>query len=171
MKGSINQLISTTTSKTTKHLQEALYQLEQPSNGGLPRTILIEGSPGIGKSVLLKQISYLWGTNNLLTNSDFLFLLQLRDPAVQQMKSIECLVRHFCKYEKEVMSCITHFSQDDGKSVTILLDGYDELPADLQQNGFIAHLLQHKELPASAVVVSSLVLMLQHIFVTMSLVE
>ena len=155
MKGDIDQYISTTSSKTTKHLQEVLYQLEHPPTSGRPRTILIEGSPGIGKSVLLKQISYLWARNELLTKSDFLFLLHLRDQAVQRMRSIECLVRYFYKYEKEVMSCITQFSQDDGKSVTILLDGYDELPADLKQNGFFVRLLQHKELPASAVVVSS----------------
>ena len=59
MKGNIEQFISTTSSKTTKDLQEVLSQLEQPSNSGRPRTLLVEGSPGIGKSVLLKEISYL----------------------------------------------------------------------------------------------------------------
>ncbi|XP_065906900.1 protein NLRC3-like [Dysidea avara] len=152
MKGNIEQYISTTNSETTKDLQEVLSQLEQPSNSGLPRTLLVEGSPGIGKSVLLKEISYLWARNESLTKSDFLFLLQLRDPAVQEMKSLECLVRHFYNQGKEAES---HLLQDGGKSVTILLDGYDELPADLRQNSFIAHLLQHKVLPASAMVVSS----------------
>ena len=155
MKGDIDQYISTIGSKTTKNLKEILSQVEQPSNGGKPRTLLIEGSPGIGKSVLLKQISYLWATNKLLTKSDFLFLLHLRNPAVQQMKSLECLVRHFYKSEKEALSCITQLIQDHGKSVTILLDGYDELPVDLRQNSFIAYLLECKELPASAIVVSS----------------
>ena len=155
MKGNIDQYITATGSKTTKHLQEALHQLEQPSNSERPRTILIEGSPGIGKSVLLKQISYLWARNEILTKCGFLFLLYLRDPGVQQMKSIESLVRRFCEYEKDVMSCITQFRKDDGESVTILLDGYDELPADLRQNSFVARLLEHEVLPASAVVVSS----------------
>ena len=41
------------------------------------------------------------------------------------------------------------------KSVTILLDGYDELPLFLRQNSFIVHLLQHKVLPACSIVVSS----------------
>jgi len=68
------------------------------------------------------------------------------------MKSIQCLVRHFYKKDKEAES---HLLQDGGKSVTILLDGYDELPAELRQNSFIARLLQRKELPASAIVVSS----------------
>ena len=137
---------------TTKDLQEVFSWLEQPSNSERPRTLLVEGSPGIGKSVLLKQISYLWATNKLLTNSHFLFLLHLRDPAVQQMKSIECLVRHFYKQDKEAES---HVLQDGGKSVTIILDGYDELPAELRQNSFIARLLQHKVLPSGAIVVSS----------------
>ena len=150
MKGNIEQYLSTTISKTTKDLQEVLSQLEQPSNIG-PRTLLVEGSPGIGKSVLLKEISYLWASNQLLTKSDFLFLLHLRDPAVQQMRSIECLVCHF-KQGKEATS---NLLQDGGKSVTFLLDGYDELPADLRQNSFIACLLQHKVLPASAIVISS----------------
>jgi len=155
MKGDIDQYLSTTTNATTKDLKEVLSQLEQPSSSGRPCTLLVEGSPGIGKSVLLKEISYLWASKKLLTESDFLFLLHLRDPAVQQMKSLECLVSHFYKYEKEALSCIPHFTKDDGKSVTILLDGYDELPADLRQNSFIADILQKKMLPASSIVISS----------------
>ena len=163
MKGDIDLYISKISSKTTKDLQEVLSQLEEPHNNDESpqnndesfRTILVEGSPGIGKSVLLKQISYLWARNELLTKSDFLFLLHLRDPTVQQMRSIECLVSHFYKYEKDTHSCITQISQDAGKSVTILFDGYDELPPDLRMNTFIARLLQREELPASAIVVSS----------------
>jgi len=151
-RGNIDQYISTASSKTTKDLQKVFSWLEQPSNNEQPRTLLVEGSPGIGKSVLLKQISYLWAKNNLLTNSNFLFLLNLRDPAVQQMKSIKCLVHHFYKQDEEAES---HLLEDGGKSVTILLDGYDELPAKLKQNSFIPRLLQRKELPASAIVVSS----------------
>jgi len=155
MKGNIDKYISTASSKTTKDINEILSQLEKQSNGGKPRTLLIEGSPGIGKSVLLKQIAYLWATNKILTKSDFLFLLHLRDPAVQQMKSLECLVHHFYKSENKALSCISQLTQNDGQSVTILLDGYDELPAGLRKNSFIAHLFEQKELPASALVVSS----------------
>ena len=159
MRGNIDQYLSTNSSKTTKDLQKVLFPLEHPSNSGRPHTLLVEGSPGIGKSVFLKQISYLWASKKLLTNSDFLFLLQLRDPAVHQMKSLEYLVHHFYKYEKEAyqiaLSCAAHLLQDDGKSVTILLDGYDELPADLRQNSFIADILQGRVLPASVIVVSS----------------
>ena len=85
-----------------------------------------------------------------MTNTNFLFLLHLRDPFVQQMHSLNTLdlVSHFYHYDKQaslVTSCVT---QDGGKSVTILLDGYDELPVNLQQNSFIGDLLERKVLLA-----------------------
>jgi len=149
MRGDIDHYILTTSSKTTKNLQDIFSQLEQ---SGRPHTLLVEGSPGMGKSVLLKEIAYLWATNMLLVKSNFLFLLHLRDPAVQQMKSLDCLVHHFYKYDH---SCAAHLLQDGGKSVTILLDGYDEFPSDLRQKCLIVNLLKHQLLPASVIVISS----------------
>ena len=154
-KGGIEEYLSTTTSKTTKDLQEVFSQLEQPSDSQHQRSVLVEGSPGVGKSVLLKHIAYLWAQGELLTNTDFLFLLQLRDPSVQQMHSLDTLVRHFYHYDKQASLVTSCVAQDGGKSVTILLDGYDELPVNLRQNSFIADLLHHKVLPAYSIVVSS----------------
>ena len=154
-KGGIEEYLSTTTSKTTKDLQEVFSQLEQPSDGQHQRNILVEGSPGVGKSVLLKHIAYLWAQGELLTNTDFLFLLHLRDPSVQQMHSLDTLVHHFYHYDRQASLVTSCVAQDGGKSVTILLDGYDELPEHLRQNSFIADLLQRKVLPACSIVVSS----------------
>ena len=154
-KGGIEEYLSTTTSKTTKDLQEVFSQLEQPLDGQHQRNILVEGSPGVGKSVLFKHIAYLWAQGELLTNTDFLFLLHLRDPSVQQMHSLDALVHHFYHYDKQASLVTSCVAQDGGKSVTILLDGYDELPVNLRQNSFIADLLQRKVLPACSIVVSS----------------
>ena len=164
-KGGIEEYLSTTTSKTTKDLQEVFSRLEQPSDSQHQRSILVEGSPGVGKSVLLKHIAYLWAQGELLTNTNFLFLLHLRDPSVQQMHSLDSLVHHFYHYYHDEQACLLITScvcQYGGKSVTILLDGYDELPENLRQNSlnlrqnsFIANLLHRKVLPACSIVVSS----------------
>ena len=154
-KGGIEEYVSTTTSKTTKDLQEVFSQLEQPQDDQHQHSILVEGSPGVGKSVLLKHIAYLWAQGELLTNTDFLFLLHLRDPSVQQMHSLDTLVHHFYHYDKQASLVTSCVAQDGGKSVTILLDGYDELPEHLRQNSFIADLLQRRVLPACSIVVSS----------------
>ena len=155
-KGGIDKYLSTTTSKTTKDLQEVFSQLEQqPSDSQHQRSILVEGSPGVGKSILLKHVAYLWAHGELLTNTHFLFLLRLRDPSVRQLNSLQSLVRHFYHYDKQAEQVTSCVAQDGGKSVTILLDGYDELPPNLRQNSFIVDLLQHKVLPACSIVVSS----------------
>ena len=154
-KGGIEEYLSTTTSKTTKDLQEVFSQLEQPSDSQHQRSILVEGSPGVGKSILLKHIAYLWANGELLTNTHFLFLLHLRDPSVRQLDSLQSLVHHFYHYDKQAEQVTSCVAQDGGESVTILLDGYDELPPNLRQNSFIVDLLQHKVLPACSIVVSS----------------
>ena len=156
-KGGIEEYLSTTTSKTTKDLREVFSQLEQPSDNQHEHSILVEGSPGVGKSVLLKHIAYLWANGKLLSNALFLFLLHLRDPSVQQMHSLNDLVHHFY-HDHDEQTCSELrccMRRDGGKYVTILLDGYDELPSNLRQNSFIVDLLQHKILPACSIVVSS----------------
>ena len=50
-------------SMVTKELTEILAPLEQSKD---PQFILIEGAPGIGKSILLKEIAYRWGNKQLM---------------------------------------------------------------------------------------------------------
>jgi len=65
-------------SKATKSLSDILAPLEDPENNYI-RTILIEGSTGLGKTVLMKQIAYQWACKELLKTSHLVFLLYLRD--------------------------------------------------------------------------------------------
>ena len=148
----IDEYLSKTSSKTTQDLQEVFLQ---PLGNQYQHSILVEGLPGVGKSVLLKHIGYLWGIGELLQYTDFLFLLHLRDPSVQQIDSLDALVHHFYRHDEQASHVTSCVAQDGGKSVTILLDGYDELPVNLRQNGFIVDLLQRKILPACSIVVTS----------------
>ena len=70
------------TSKVTKEIAEILAPLETSDN---PQFILIEGAPGIGKTLLLREISYRWGKHQILQKFKLVLLVCLRDPAVQQM--------------------------------------------------------------------------------------
>ena len=51
--------------------------------------------------------------------------------------------------------CIKHISSNQGKSLTLLLDGYDEMPEELRGNSLIADILNHQVLPDCGLVVSS----------------
>lgn len=77
----------------TKEIGELLAPLQVGSD---PQFVLIEGAPGIGKSLLLQEIAYRWGKRNLLQEFKLVLLLCLRDPAVQQMSLVDHLFELFC---------------------------------------------------------------------------
>ena len=76
------------TSTATKEIKEILAPLENSED---PCYILIEGAPGIGKSVLLKEIAYRWGKRELLQKFELVLLVSLRDPSLQQIKCVDDL--------------------------------------------------------------------------------
>ena len=80
-------------STVTKELAEILAPLEQSED---LQFILIEGAPGIGKSILLKEIAYRWGKKQLLRTFKFVLSIQLRNPSVQQVVSVSDLLQLFC---------------------------------------------------------------------------
>ena len=144
-------------SRATKNVMEILNKLDDPHTN--PRTLLIEGAPGIGKTFLLRHLAFEWAHNRMLTSSQSVFLLCLRDPAVRAMSSISDLVSYFYKKDRSARKLVEniseHLSSSGGKSVNFLLDGYDELPEHLQSDSFIADILNHEVLPASGVIVTS----------------
>ena len=145
--------------KVTKSISELLRILENPDIN--PRTLLIEGAPGIGKTFLLKHIAFEWANDRILKWSHLVFLLCLRDPAVQGMSTISDLVFYFYKLKqdqaasKHVKSLCMYLLNSNGKSITFLIDGYDELPEKLQKDSFVASVITHQVLPASTVVLTS----------------
>ena len=142
-------------SKTTTEVSEILASLEVSDN---PQTILIEGAPGIGKTILLKHIAYSWAEQGILQKYELVLLVYLRDPAVQKMSSLKELLEYFCKRnveDDEVAMCIKHISSNQGKTLTLLIDGYDELPEELRDNSLFADILNRQVLPDCGLVVSS----------------
>ena len=151
----LQEVLSSST--VTKELTEILAPLEQSED---PQFILIEGAPGIGKSMLLKEIAYRWGKKELLKTFRLVLLVCLCNPNVQQASEIKDLLRLFCSREDmrateiSTASC-EYFVQNGGKGIAFLFDGFDEYPEALQKNRLIADILKRKELPHCALVVSS----------------
>ena len=143
-------------STVTKELTEILAPLEQSKD---PQFILIEGAPGIGKSILLKEIAYRWGNKQLLKTFKLVLLVRLRDPIVQQASLIKHLLQLFCKREDtragHISTACNYLVQNDGKGLAFLFDGFDEYPETLQKNSLIADILKRNALPYCALVVSS----------------
>ena len=95
----------------------------------------------------------------MLKNFELVLLVCLRDPSLQQIESVDELLQLFYKRHKnttEITSaCSEYLSKNDGKTLTLLLDGYDEYPSDLQENSLIADIIKRQILPLCGLVVSS----------------
>ena len=144
-------------STVTKEINDILAPLEQSIDS---QFILIEGAPGIGKSILLKEIAYRWGSKQLLKSFKFVILIHLRNPSVQQGSLLKDLLQLF-SYKEDTRaiqistSCSDFLIQNGGKGLAFLFDGYDEFPEAHQENSLIANILRRKVLPYCALVVSS----------------
>ena len=121
--------------------------------------ILIGGAPGIGKTILCKEIAYRWTCNELLSGDQLVLLIFLRDPSIQNINSIESLIHYFYKFEKQANSiskaCAKYLFNVHGKNVTIIFDGYDEIAQPNCTNNFLSHLFHKEILPQCRIVVTS----------------
>ena len=142
-------------STVTKRIAEIIAPLE---NGYPSCFILIEGQPGIGKSVLLTEILHRWAKRQLLQAHKLVLLLCLRDPMVQQAKSVDDLLHLYCKGDKRASEIISascdQLLDNGGKELTLLLDGFDELPECLQNSSLIADIMKRRVLPQCGLVLS-----------------
>ncbi|XP_065914025.1 protein NLRC3-like isoform X2 [Dysidea avara] len=146
------------TSSVTKEVKEILTPLER-SDG--QKFVLIEGAPGIGKSVLLKHIALQWGKKIMLTMFKIVLLVCLRDPNIWKVTSVHDLLKLFCKGDTKekateiAMTCSDFLLANGGKDVTFLFDGYDEFPEHLKKSSLIAGIIKRTTLPLCGLVVSS----------------
>ena len=144
------------TSKVTKEVAEILAPLETSDD---PQFILIEGAPGIGKSLLLKHVAYRWSIQEILQKFKLVLLVCLRNPAVQKLSLIDDLLQLFYRRDRRAIeiasACSDYLSENNGEDLALLLDGYDEYPERLRNDSLVADILKRKVLPRCGLIVSS----------------
>ena len=144
------------TSKVTKDIKEILAPLEENDD---PQLILIEGAPGIGKTILLKEIAFKWSENRLLAKFKLVLLLCLRDQCVQKLSSADQLFSNHQQYGTNHMDtaklCYEYFSENGGEDILFLLDGYDELPINMKEDSLIASIINHRLFLDCSLIISS----------------
>ena len=144
-------------SRVTKDISK-IFQTDRNNSSEndmkLPKFILIEGAPGIGKTVLAKKIAYLWAKKEILTDVNILFLLFLRDPELHHINTPEQLIQYVSNEfdEEQVKDCVKQMKK---LQVGLIMDGFDEYPLQLRKKSFIADLIKDKVFRDSIVVITS----------------
>ncbi|KAL9950413.1 hypothetical protein ACROYT_G042902 [Oculina patagonica] len=136
-----------------------MYEIFKTLNKGEDAMVLVEGSPGIGKTTFCLKLSYDWANEKIPKEFSFpvfqlVLLLKCRDIQGDVMEAIsEQLLPEDTdeKFKKEIMDYIKDFHNQE--KILIILDGLDELPRTAEKH--VDKLLHRRILPFCYVLATS----------------
>ncbi|XP_068725735.1 protein NLRC3-like isoform X2 [Montipora capricornis] len=122
-----------------------------------PRTVLIEGDPGMGKTTYCQKLAYDWAMkreewDKSFPGIDVLLLLRCRDIKTDIWEAIDDQILPL-DIDKEDKEWFFKFIRENQSKVLLVLDGLDEV--DSSKVGMYNDLLESKMLPNCHIVITS----------------
>ena len=122
-----------------------------------PRTVLIEGDPGMGKSTYCQKLAYDWATKQKELDPSFpdidaLLLLKRHDVKSSILKAIDDQILP-AEIDDQARECFFKFVRENQSKVLLVLDGLDEM--DSTEMKRIYDLVEGKELSGCHVILTS----------------
>ena len=122
-----------------------------------PRTVLIEGDPGMGKSTYCQKLAYDWATKQKeldpsFPDIDVLLLLKCHEVKSSIWKAIDDQILP-AEIDDQARECFFKFVRENQSRVLLVLDGLDEM--DSTEMKRIYDLVEGKELSGCHVILTS----------------
>ena len=139
----------------TKGISDIFLPVKAPDGSFIDLHILIEGAPGIGKTVLAKEIAYQWAKNKLLISKKLLLLVFLRECSQTQLSSFENLMQYIFRNDEMTSHLTSYLSKVEGEGAVIIFDGFDELSEENRKKSIIVDIINRRILAKSYLVITS----------------
>ena len=116
--------------------------------------MLIDGAPGIGKTVLCRKFCKDWGAGKILQQFSMVWLLHLREERIAKAKTIDDLFQHY--NEDLLREVVQHMKKTGGECNALVCDGFDELSKqERTQHSLFLDIMKGKVLPNCSLIATS----------------
>ena len=122
LRGGIDDIVA---SKTPLQMNDIL------SAESKSQFVLVEGRPGVGKSVFSLELCRQWDTLESLQDYKLVLHLTLRDEYVQESASLQELLHIYSDNSNLCARMEEELTNSKGEGALFILDGFDELPSSI----------------------------------------
>ena len=146
--GGVDQILE---NKTPINIEDLLT----PEDSGRPvKFILVEGPPGIGKSMFAWEVCRRWDEIESLRDYHTVVLLKLREKWVLNTTSLPNLFKY--EYDSDMSKCISiELAKTQGSNLLLVLDGFDEVSHSFHDNSVIKSILCRQLLSECTIILTT----------------
>ncbi|XP_046841785.1 NACHT, LRR and PYD domains-containing protein 3-like [Xenia sp. Carnegie-2017] len=131
--------------KVTEIFKPSWKKTEQ----SFPRSILVIGRPGIGKTMLAKKLIYEWKrSSDDFWHDKLALLIRCRTIAYDNLITIKDMLSNCDGLSNEQFAQIYDFIQSNPDRIILIFDGLDELPLNNERLRFVGSVCADAKLPA-----------------------
>ncbi len=132
----------------------SMSYLLKKKDGILPKLVVVQGVPGIGKSTFAWKFCRKWAKGKIYQQYHLVVLLRMRDQRVRDATKLSDLF--FSESRKQSKEVTEEIIATNGQNILIVMEGIDELPVSCLADGTpLSNLLQGESLPEVTILATS----------------